>query len=61
MAEIIDTPLLEPKEIEVDKKMFIISKFPAFTGREIVLQYAKIHAFNSNDADKMKEIVRFRT
>jgi len=38
------TPLLEPKEIEVSligggTKTFVISKFPAVAGREIVTQY----------------------
>ncbi len=31
--------LLEPKEIEIDGKVFIISKFPAIAGREIITQY----------------------
>lgn len=57
MADLTLNDLLEPKEIEVDGKKFIISKFPAFTGREIILQYSKIHLLNSNDSDKMKEIV----
>ena len=31
--------LLEPKQIEIDNKHFIISKFPAVAGREIITQY----------------------
>lgn len=31
--------LLEPKTIEIDGKSFIISKFPAVAGREIVTKY----------------------
>lgn len=31
--------LLEPKEVEIDGKIFLISKFPAMAGRKIVSQY----------------------
>jgi len=31
--------LIEPKEIEVNGRKFIISKFPAITGREIIAKY----------------------
>jgi hypothetical protein len=31
---------LEPKEIEIDGKIFILSKFPAVAGREIVANYS---------------------
>jgi len=31
--------MLEPKEIQIDGKTYIISKFPAVAGREIVTQY----------------------
>lgn len=50
--------LLEPKKIIVDGKEFIISKFPAFAGREIILHYAKTHVLNSSDTEKQKEIVK---
>ena len=31
--------MIEPKEIEIDGKTFILSKFPAIAGREIVARY----------------------
>lgn len=31
--------LLEPKEVEIDGRHFIISKFPAVAGREIITKY----------------------
>lgn len=31
--------LLEPKEINIDGKNFILSKFPAIAGREIIAKY----------------------
>jgi hypothetical protein len=31
--------MIEPKEIEIDGKKFIISKFPAVAGREIIAKY----------------------
>lgn len=31
--------MIEPKEIEIDGKKFVISKFPAIAGREIVAKY----------------------
>jgi len=31
--------LIEPKEIDIDGKKFIISKFPAVQGREIIANY----------------------
>jgi len=31
--------MLEPKEIELDGKIYVISKFPAVAGREIITQY----------------------
>ena len=31
--------MIEPKEIELDGRVFIISKFPAVAGREIVAKY----------------------
>ena len=45
---------IEPKEIEVGGKSFVISKFPAMIGRKIVTQYIssglpKIGDYNSNE------------
>lgn len=31
--------MIEPKEIEIDGKIYVISKFPAVAGREIITQY----------------------
>lgn len=31
--------MIQPKETEIDGKIFILSKFPAIAGREIVTQY----------------------
>lgn len=31
--------MIEPKELEIDGKVFILSKFPAITGREIIAKY----------------------
>jgi hypothetical protein len=31
--------MIEPKEIEIDGKTFILSKFPAVAGREIIARY----------------------
>lgn len=31
--------MIQPKEIEIDGKIFIISKFPAVAGREIMAKY----------------------
>lgn len=49
--------LLEPKEVEIDGKKFVLSKFPAFDGREIILHYAKAHILNMNDVQKQEDIV----
>jgi len=35
----IDPKLIDPKQIEIDEKQFIISKFPAVAGREIISKY----------------------
>lgn len=45
---------IEPKDIEIGGKTFIISKFPAMIGRKIVTQYIssglpKIGDYNSNE------------
>ena len=31
--------LIEPKEIQIDGKTYVLSKFPAVAGREIITQY----------------------
>lgn len=50
--------LLEPKEVEVDGKTFILSKFPAFDGYEIMIRYIPVHLSNINgDFEKIKEMV----
>jgi hypothetical protein len=51
--------MLEPKEIEIDGKTFIISKFPAVAGREIVTQYPisglpKLGEYKQNEAIMLK-------
>lgn len=51
--------LLESKQIEIDGKQFIISKFPAVAGREIITQYPlsglpKIGEYKVNEAIMLK-------
>lgn len=51
--------MLEPKETEIDGKSFVLSKFPAVAGREIVTQYPltgvpKIGEYKSNEAIMLK-------
>lgn len=51
--------LLYPKEVEVNGKTFILSKFPAVAGREIVTQYPltaipKIGEYKSNETIMLK-------
>jgi hypothetical protein len=51
--------MIEPKEIEIDGKTFIISKFPAIAGREIITQYLpsaapKIGDYKNNEALMLK-------
>lgn len=52
-----ETKLLEPKEVEIDGKKFIISKFPAFVGREIIMNYPKTHLFASSDTEQIKNTI----
>lgn len=51
--------LLEPKDITVDGKAFIISKFPAMSGREIITKYPlsgipKIGDYSVNEETMLK-------
>lgn len=51
--------LLEPKEIEVNGKQYVIHKFPAVQGREIVLKYPlsglpKIGDYKVNEETMLK-------
>jgi hypothetical protein len=56
--------LLEPKEVRIvtlkgDERVYIISKFPAVTGREIVCSYPisaipKLNEYSANEAVMMK-------
>lgn len=55
--------LLEPKEIEIDGRMFIISKFPAVAGREIVANYSlsaipKIGDYKTNE-EMMRKLMSY--
>lgn len=50
---------LEPKEVEIDGCSFIISKFPAVEGREIVAKYAssnipKVGQYEASEAIMLK-------
>ena len=50
--------LLQPKEVKVDGKTYIISKIPAFQAREIMVKYIPTHLMNINgDYEKIKELV----
>lgn len=58
-----DKKLLEPKEIQIEDKTFIISKFPAIAGRKIVTQYVtnglpKIGNYNINE-EQMLELMKY--
>lgn len=58
MAEEIKSSLIEPKEVEVDGKKYIISKIPAFQAREIMVKYVPTHLMNMNsDYEKIKEVI----
>ena len=51
--------LLEPKEVEVNGKVYVISKFPAIAGREILTQYIstglpKIGDYKANEELMLK-------
>lgn len=48
--------LIEPIEKEINGKTFILSKFPAWDGREIIAKYAVGFIDKLNDYDKNKEI-----
>ena len=55
--------MLEPKEIEIEGRMYRISKFPAWDGREIVTQYPltgmpKIGDYKAN-AEIAQKLMRF--
>ena len=55
--------MLEPKDVVIDGKTFIISKFPAVAGREIVTQYPtsavpKLGDYQTNQ-DLMFKIMAF--
>lgn len=55
--------LLEPKEVEINGRFFILSKFPAVAGRKIVANYTvsaipKIGEYATNEAT-MFEIMKF--
>ena len=53
-----DFKLLDPKKVEVNGKTFIVSKFPAFDGYEIMIRYIPVHLANLNaDFNKVKEMV----
>ena len=53
-----DFKLLDPKEVEIGGKTFILSKFSAFDGYEIMIRYLPVHLSNLNgDFDKIKEMV----
>ena len=51
--------MIEPKEIEIDGKTFILSKFPAVAGREIIAKYPltalpKVGDYEINQATMLK-------
>lgn len=51
--------MIEPKEIEIDGKTFILSKFPAVAGREIIAKYPltslpKVGDYELNQATMFK-------
>ena len=51
--------LLYPKEVEIGGKRFVLSKFPAIAGREIVTQYPltaipKVGEYKANEAVMLK-------
>lgn len=49
--------LLEQKDIEIDGKMFVISKFPAMTGYEIVTQFPISAVPKLGDFSTHKELI----
>ncbi len=50
--------MLEPKEIEIDGRKFIISKFPAVAGREIVANYSLSAIPKIGDYEKNAEMMQ---
>ncbi len=47
--------MIQPKEVEIDGKIYVISKFPAVAGREIITQYPMtgapvIGSYKANEA-----------
>jgi hypothetical protein len=48
--------MIEPKEIEIDGKVFIIHKFDAYSGREIISQYVVSGVPKLGDYAKNEEI-----
>lgn len=52
-----NTHLIEPKEIEVDGKEYIISKFPAIEGREIIAMYPLSGLPKIGDYQKNQEVM----
>lgn len=58
-----DKKLLEPKEIQIEDKTFIISKFPAIAGRKIVTLYIaggipKVGSYSVNE-EQMLEMMKY--
>lgn len=49
--------LLEPKEIEMEGKVFILSKFPAIAGREILVNWVGTGMPKIGDYKKNEEIM----
>ena len=49
--------MIEPKEIEIDGKKFIISKFPAIAGREIMTQYPISEIPKAGEYSHQEELV----
>ena len=49
--------LLQPKKIEMDGKIFILSKFPAVVGREIIAKYPISNMPKFGDYEQSKEIM----
>lgn len=55
--------LIDPKDIEIDGKSFILSKFPAIAGREIIANYPlsglpKIGDYKANE-ETMYKLMRY--
>lgn len=55
--------LIEPKDVEIDSKQFILSKFPAIAGREIIANYPlsglpKIGDYKANE-EMMYKLMKY--